>query len=92
MLPNRNTPLHQVTYLCEDTEGNTVTSSAESNEMALLVDRGFVSNPICQIFGDPHVITFDQKIYSFQVAVPRFSGFSFKQNLLSDPPSPPIPF
>ena len=57
----------QATYLCDDEEGNTITSTVESEEVTLMVDRGFVSNPLCQIFGDPHVITFDQKIYSFQV-------------------------
>lgn len=56
----------KATYLCDDEEGNTITSTAESGEVTLMVDRGFVSNPLCQIFGDPHVITFDQKIYSFQ--------------------------
>lgn len=56
----------RVTYLCEDETSDLIPITAESNEMTVLVDRGFVSNPICQIFGDPHVITFDQKIYSFQ--------------------------
>ena len=68
-LPSKLTTLSQVTYLCEDETSALTPMTAESNEMTVLVDRGFVSNPICQIFGDPHVITFDQKIYSFQVNI-----------------------
>jgi len=56
----------KVTYLCEDENGDTITNTASSEEMTVLIDKGFVSNPTCQIFGDPHVITFDQKVYSFQ--------------------------
>lgn len=51
----------QVSLVCEG-----VINNYQSDKISVVVDNGVIINPMCQIFGDPHVVTYDNKFYSFQ--------------------------